>query len=87
MGAGGWMGELVGESWRKVGGWVVVWVSGMGEWIDGCWGVDRWVSGGVGDGWVFVWVSGDGWRAVGQRWVTVWAQGHGAGVLWGQTDR
>lgn len=51
MSSMGWMGdELMGESWGEMGVRVVVWVSGMGEWMDGCWGVDGWVSGGEGGG-------------------------------------
>lgn len=50
MGVMGWMGELMGESLGEMGVWVIVWVLGMGEWMDGCWGVERGVSGGEGGG-------------------------------------
>lgn len=50
MGVMGWMGELMGESLGEMGVWVIVWVLGMSEWMDGCWGVERRVSGGEGGG-------------------------------------
>lgn len=46
--------------------------------MDGCWGVDRWVSGGGADGWVGGWVSGNGWRAIGQQRVAGVTVGTGA---------
>lgn len=50
MGVGGWLDE----SRVKMGVWVIVWVSGMDEWMDGCCRVGRWVSGEGGNAWVAV---------------------------------
>lgn len=50
MSVGVWMDE----SWGKMGVWVIVWVSRMDEWMDGCCRVGRWVSGAGGNAWMAV---------------------------------